>query len=161
MDTETRLHLLSNVDAFSGLSYPDLEWLAEKSEALIFKRDDILIKEGQSDSAFYVLVEGKLKVSLLRASDSEREHRATDVQLSLLIPGEYFGEYSLIDGRPASASIVALESGSLLRVPKRDFVDFISKNDRVGKKVYENLLMLLVTRLRARNDEYDQVLVVG
>ncbi len=161
MDNETKLNLLSNVEAFSGLSHPDLEGLVDRCEVLIFKGDETLIKEGQSESAFHVLIEGRLKVLLQREDDTEEEHRPTDVQLNLLVPGDYFGEYSLTDGRPASASIVALEPGSLLRISKNDFEDFLSGDDRIGRTVYHNLLKLLVKRLRQREEEYDQVLIVG
>jgi CRP/FNR family transcriptional regulator/CRP/FNR family cyclic AMP-dependent transcriptional regulator len=161
MDRETRLHLLSHVKAFSGLSEPDLEGLVEICEEIAFQRDETLIKEDQPDSAFYILVDGHLKVLLQGATDSEEEHRATDVQLNQLKPGDFFGEYSLIDGLPASASIVAVEPGWLMRISKENFEAYLATNDRIARTVYLNLLKLLVRRLREREDEYDQVLVVG
>ena len=161
MDQETTVRVLSHVDAFAGLADPDLSGFAGICESLIFKRDEILINEGQSDAAFHILIEGRLKVVRPGASDSAGEHRATDVQLNHLKPGDYFGEYSLIDGRPASASIIAEEAGAVLKIAKDAFEEFVSANDRIGRTVYHNLLKLLVERLRAREDEYDQVMVVG
>ena len=160
MDQATTVRMLSQINAFAGLAYPDLEDVAGICESRRFDRDEILVTEGQLDSAFYVLIDGRLKVVLQRATDSEMEHRATDVQLNELNPGDYFGEYSLIDGQPASASIVAVEPGTLLIISKSAFENFVSGNNRIGRTVYYNLLKLLVKRLRAREDEYDQVMVV-
>lgn len=161
MNQETTVRVLSHVDAFAGLADPDLAGFAGVCESISFQRDEILIKEGQSDAAFHILIEGRLKVVLQGANSSEEEHRATDVQLNQLKPGDYFGEYSLIDGQPASASIIVVEPGALLRISKHDFEEYLSTNDRIARTIYLNLLKLLVSRLRDREDEYDQVMIVG
>jgi CRP-like cAMP-binding protein len=89
-----------------------------------------------------------------------KEHRVTDIRLNRLGPGDCFGEYGLIDGQPASASVIALQPGSLLKLSRDSFERLLAANDRMAKIIYCNLLRLLIGRLRKREKEYDLVLLV-
>ena len=51
-----------------------------------------------------------------------------EVILSILAPGEFFGEMGLIDDSPRSASVVAIESCELLSIAKRDFKKCLAEN---------------------------------
>ena len=88
------------------------------------------------------------------------EHRISDVELNDLKAGDCFGDYSLITNMPASASIIARQSGEMIKIPENDFQDILSLNDRIAKTIYHNLLCTLIKRLRKREREYDSVLIV-
>ena len=78
----------------------------------------------------------------------------------ILKEGDSFGEYSLIEKRPASASVVGVQPGDVLRLD-RDSFEEVMLNDRIGKTVYKNLLRILIRRLRQKEAELDLVLVAG
>jgi CRP-like cAMP-binding protein len=74
--------------------------------------------------------------------------------------GECFGEYSMLDDMPASASVVATEAGKALRIDQARFKNFLASEDRIGRLVYRNMLKLLVERLKLREGARDLPLLV-
>ena len=81
------------------------------------------------------------------------------VQLNTLCAGDCFGEYSLIDQNPISASVVATEAGELIQITKPAFDAVLQANDRIAKTVYFNILRILVGRLRKLDAEYHRFLL--
>ena len=135
--------------------------LANKSRKLTFQERDILIQEGKEESALYILIKGKLKVFLPQEMKGKKEQRVTEVSLNFLKEGDCFGEYSLIDHKPVSASVIAAESGELIQIQGTDFHEIVDKDDRIARIVYENILRILVKRLRKKDQELDLMLVIG
>jgi len=152
--------ILSAVEVFNGLTRDDLKILAKKCQKVTFKKNDMLMEEGQVGTAFYILTQGQLKVFLPEEIKGRSEDRISDVKLNYLKAGDSFGDYSLIANMPASASIIASQSGEMIRIPANDFKDFLKLNDRIAKTIYHNLLCALIKRLRKREGEYDAVLIV-
>ncbi len=130
-------------------------------QKVIFREGDTLIEEKHAVSAFYVIIKGQLKVFLPQYIEGRREQRISDVRLGILNEGDCFGEYSLIDRKPASASIIATRSGELLKIPENDFNRILDANDRIAKTIYHNILRMTINRLRKREKEYDLLWVVG
>src|SRR5262249_36493770 len=155
MNKEDYLRLLSKVDAFSGLSAADLETILGKCEIQTFESGAAIVQERQPVLAFHILAKGELRVMLPGKIAGTKERRVTDVRLNKLGPGDCFGEYGLIDGQPASASVVALQPGFLLKLSADSFERLLAVNDRMAKMIYRNLLRLLIARLRKREKEYD------
>jgi len=151
--------LLSNSQVFHGLTNADLELLAQHCEKRAFQKGDTLVKERHSASGFHIIVKGKLEVVLPEHIEGRREQRVSEVKLNLLKEGDCFGEYAIIAKMPASASIVAMESGEVLRIAEDDF-NRILANDRIARTVYHNLLRTVLKRLRKREKEYDLFLVI-
>ena len=158
---ERIVNILAGVAVFQGLTRDDLKSLANKSRKLTFQERDILIQEGKEESALYILIKGKLKVFLPQEMKGKKEQRVTEVSLNFLKKGDCFGEYSLIDHKPVSASVIAAESGELIQIQGTDFHEIVDKDDRIARIVYENILRILVKRLRKKDQELDLMLVIG
>jgi CRP-like cAMP-binding protein len=158
---ERIVNILAGVAVFQGLTRDDLKPLANKSRKLTFQERDILIQEGKEESALYILIKGKLKVFLPQEMKGKKEQRVTEVSLNFLKKGDCFGEYSLIDHKPVSASVIAAESGELIQIQGTDFHEIVDKDDRIARIVYENILRILVNRLRKKDQELDLMLVIG
>lgn len=152
--------ILSKTEVFRGLTRTDLGLLAQHCEKRAFQKGDTLVKERHSASGFHIIVKGKLEVVLPEHIEGRREQRVSEVKLNLLKEGDCFGEYAIIAKMPASASIVALESGQVLRITEDDFRQILDANDRIAKTVYQNLLRTVLKRLRKREREYDLFLVI-
>jgi CRP-like cAMP-binding protein len=155
------VELLRGVEVLQGLAEEDLERFASAGRKVSFGEGDILLDEGDPPPGFYVVAEGELRVFLPRELKGRKEHRVSDVELNRLREGDCFGEYSLIDRKPASATIRGVRAGSLVHITTETFLRILEGDDRIGKTVYRNLLHLLVRRLRTREKEYDFVLVSG
>ena len=106
--------------AFLGrLQQPDLDALARLWAVRSYLHNEAIIAHRDSGSDVFFLLEGRARVTLF--SESGREIAYRDVG-----PGEIFGELAGIDGKPRSASVVALESARAARLPEAAFRDMVS-----------------------------------
>ena len=83
------------------------------------------------------------------------EHRISAVRLNELGPGLCFGEYALVDQQPASATIRALTDVEVFCIRFEALHAFLDSHTIVASIIYQNLLHILVQRLRASNAELD------
>jgi len=149
---------LSHVEVFEGLTQDDLKIIAKHCKRISFEEGDILLEIGQRPSAFYILLKGQLRVFLPKQIKGKKERRVSEINLNILNKGDCFGEYSLIEKMPASASVVGVQPGEVIKLTDDGF-DRIMADDRVAKTVYYNLLHVLIKRLRKKEQELDMVLV--
>ena len=104
-------------------------------------RSDRLFDEGDAGDRLYVILEGKIK--LTRAAADGRENL-----LSVLGPGEMFGELSLFDPRPRTASAVAVTDARLAALAHDSLRNWLTGRPDVAM----HLLRALAQRLRRTND---------
>ncbi|HLS86813.1 MAG TPA: cyclic nucleotide-binding domain-containing protein, partial [Burkholderiales bacterium] len=83
-----------------------------------------------------IVLSGRLKVMM---SDAEGK----EVILSILGPGEFFGEMGLIDDSPRSATVIAIEPCELLAIAKRDFKKCLAENSEMAMAVMRGLVRRL------------------
>ena len=79
--------------------------------------------------------------------------RVGEEAFAFLKPGGYFGEMSLIDGSPRSAMATAENEVSLLEIRNGDFVQLISEEDKLAKKILWSFCMNFAKRLRETNEK--------
>jgi CRP/FNR family cyclic AMP-dependent transcriptional regulator len=99
-------------------------------------RGTMVMAAGDQTDSLYIVLSGRLKVMM---SDAEGK----EVILSILGPGEFFGEMGMIDDSPRSASVVAIESCELLSISKRDFKKCLSDNFEMTMAVMRGLVRRL------------------
>ena len=155
MQPQDVLRILSTATVTQGLERADLQVLLGYTVVETVPHGWMVLAEGQHSEAFYVVLSGQLKVMLLTLDHKDHPNRVQDIHLNTLNPGDCFGEYSLIDSAPASASVVAAEPTELLKITGQDFRTAVARNDRLAKTIYCNLLHILVQRLRKHNQELD------
>src|SRR5471030_2098128 len=113
--------LLRNVPLFAGLDEAQLTVLVRMIVRKGFGRNALIIGAGDPTDSLYIVISGRLKV--LMSDEQGRE-----VILSILSPGEFFGEMGLLDDSPRSASVVTLEACELLTITKTDFKRSLADN---------------------------------
>ncbi len=128
--------LLRNVPLFSALTEHQLGVLTTVVSRKSFARGTIIIAAGDTTESLYVIISGRLKVMM---SDDE----GREVILAMLGPTEFFGEMGLIDDRPRSASVVAIEACELLTLYKRDFKNCLAENFEMTMTVMRGLVKRL------------------
>jgi cAMP-dependent protein kinase regulator len=103
----------------------------EEQEAVVrgmalerFSEGDIVITEGEQGSSLYVVVSGSVKIYT-------RGKKGESVFLAQLGEGEFFGEVSVLTGKPRTATITAAEPSELLRLDKGDLDEIVVKHPRV------------------------------
>lgn len=106
---------LQHVPLFHNMPSQFLRHLAQVAICRRFRAGDVLCSKGEMSSTLFVLLKGQVMV--VGVDDEGRE-----VLLNLLKPGDFFGEISLIDGRPRSADVIAVTDGEALLVRRSDFM---------------------------------------
>lgn len=138
----------SNV--FANLNDQDLRPLLGNIRVMNFKPMDEVIAQGRFSAALYIVTVGRFLV--LRPTANTTVHPSTDesdlIELDTFTSGQCFGEYSLIDQKPASASVVAAERSQAIQIPRPAFEATMMSDYRIAKTVYHNLLLMLTARLR-------------
>lgn len=137
MAHEENKAFLRRVPLFSGLTEPQLEQLAAGSARRSYPKGRTIVSEGEPSQSMYILLAGRAKV---QRSDSEGK----EVILAVLGSGEFFGEMSLIDDAPRSASVITLEPCEFMAVSKEAFKAMLAQSPEVSM----NVMRGLVRRLR-------------
>jgi CRP/FNR family cyclic AMP-dependent transcriptional regulator len=129
---------LDKVELFAGLDPSQLEALAQGARLRTFQHGTIVVNEGDDAHGMFVVQSGSLKCFLM-------DENGREVTLSLLGPGEYFGELALLDEAPRSASVIAMERSELLQIPRPTFLALLDANPACMHILLRNL----VGRVRA------------
>ena len=125
--------LLRNVSIFAHLDDPALAGLARFVEVRQFPAGAVIVGQDDPGEALYVLARGRVKVVLYGESGRE-------IILSLFRePGDFFGEMSLLDDQPRSATVIALETSTLLILKRGDFHKHLEGQPRTALAVLAEL----------------------
>lgn len=113
-------------------AFPDTGFLSEASDRLkamlsaqateiSLERGEVLFEQGDEGDALFAILEGTLEVSFLAMSGRK-------LSLTLMRPGEIFGEIALFDNGPRTATIAAAERSRVLRVRQGDVMEQIRQH---------------------------------
>jgi len=133
-----------------GLSRQQIEQMFSAGREEQFSAGQLVVRENQVLDALYVLLSGEVSVYL-----PEAENRPAQIDITTRNVNDCFGEYSLVDHQPASASIRTLNDCIVYSITHEAFESFLGSDREAGSIVYKNLLVVLVERLRADNAELD------
>jgi formate hydrogenlyase transcriptional activator len=156
---------LANAEIFKGLTHDEIKIFYDASQRITFDKSSTLIEKDQIGSALYIILKGQFEVDLPlgvyvpQQTGNQVERRMSKVQLNTLNEGDCFGEYSLIDQQPTSASVIATQPGELIKITKPAFDAILQADDRIAKTIYYNILRILIRRLRKLNTDYNLFLL--
>ena len=129
------------VPLFSSLKDEELDAILNHSSKMNYPKNKIIFLEDEEGNELYMILKGSVKV--VRISESGEE-----ITLAVLQKGDFFGEMSLLDGKPRSATVVSDEDSVLILFNKNNFEKVIEKYPRIALK----LLKELTLRLRKADD---------
>jgi len=136
MAHEENKAFLRRVPLFAGLGEAQLDQLAAGSVRRAFPKGRTIVAEGEPSQSLYILLSGRAKV---QRSDAEGK----EVILAVLGPGECFGEMSLIDEAPRSASVITIESCDFMAINKDSFKATLAQNHDIAMKIMRGLVKRL------------------
>jgi CRP/FNR family cyclic AMP-dependent transcriptional regulator len=119
--------LLSKVPLFEGLSKKELRSVAKELQEETFNSGQDIVTAGKPGGRFYLIVDGQAKVI---KGDRAR---------STLGPGDYFGEISIIDKGPRSATVRADSYVRALSIASWNFLSVLEENFSIARKIMETL----------------------
>jgi CRP/FNR family transcriptional regulator, cyclic AMP receptor protein len=124
--------LLAQVPLFEGLSRRHLKQIAEHADEISFREREVIVEADRPGGSFFVIVEGGVRV--VRG----------DRTIARAGPGDFFGEISLLDGGPRTASVIAETPVVAIRLFKGAFDKVVREEPRVAGKI----LAVVARRLR-------------
>jgi CRP/FNR family cyclic AMP-dependent transcriptional regulator len=133
--------VLKSVPLLAILSERQLSMLAQVSSRKWYARNETIIEAGEVSDTLYIILSGHANVIL-------KEPRHGEIIVFTLKPGEFFGEMSLLDRQPRSASVIANEACELLMLKGSDFAAYVSRERPLAAAV----LRELVSRLRVADE---------
>ena len=111
------------------------------SKIIFYHKGETIIKEGQLDRRMYIILEGSVKITL---SDNDEK-----INVANLNKGDFFGEMSLFNDTPRSATATALEDVKLaILSDKNQLTNFLEINPKFASK----MVHILATRLAKTNE---------
>jgi CRP-like cAMP-binding protein len=123
------MDVISKIPFFAPLQETEREELAEDASMHVFSAGEMIIREGDSGRSVYIILDGRVKV--FTTDDGGNE-----LALATLGVGQFFGEMSLVSGKPRSSSVAALELSVLVELSYASMAKVIEQNLAV-KEVLE------------------------
>jgi CRP/FNR family cyclic AMP-dependent transcriptional regulator len=120
---DTKVKALKGAPLFEGLSRKELAQLARVSEDLEVEPGTVLCKEGEIGHEFFVIIDGKVKVT--------RKGRRVSVRSG----GDFVGEIALIEDVPRTATVTAETPVRLFVLTRKDFRHLLDEQPSVERKV--------------------------
>lgn len=133
--------MFNDIPLFQNLPTEQFDYLLKLAHEISYDKSSIIITQGEHSNSLYIVIEGRLKVYVTDAEGRQ-------ALLAFLNKGDFFGELSLLDDQPRSASVMAVAKTRLLRLTQEAFYRFVEAHP-------ENLLpmlRILTSRLRAQDD---------
>jgi CRP/FNR family cyclic AMP-dependent transcriptional regulator len=126
------LDVIKRLPIFKGLGEKDLAVLGERAIRKRFPKDSIIVQEADEGDSLMVILSGRVKVVL-------HSEEGKEIILSILKDGDFFGEMSLLDGEPRSATVIAMEDSTLLIIQRNDFLYQIERNPSITKAIFAEM----------------------
>lgn len=139
---DTVSELIKRTGFFDTLAEDEIEMLAFWMKAYSAPTGTQILKEGDDEACLCIIVEGK--VNIFKQSTPNDDH----VKIAEIDAGSSIGEMSVVDGKPLSASAVALEDSVILIMTREDFENLLVKNSNLGIKIVCKIAKLISERLR-------------
>ncbi|HXF56733.1 MAG TPA: cyclic nucleotide-binding domain-containing protein [Actinomycetota bacterium] len=133
MGTADAVDMLARVPIFSSLSRRELQAIARQGKEVRHGEGAVLAREGDAGLGFFLILEGEARVTV------KGRFRRT------LGPGDFFGEISLLDGGPRTATVTAATPVRLLGIAQWAFKRLVDQHPSMASK----MLRAMASRLRA------------
>lgn len=116
-----------------------LSWTRE----ITFAAGDVLVSPGQTDRSMYVVLAGRLVITL---GDEDNSRDVAEVGA-----GSIFGEQSFVDGLPRSGQVQALTDGSARVLDHEAYLELANRQPRLAQRIMTDIASTLSRRLREAN----------
>src|SRR5215470_2634752 len=138
MDSVLHSSFFKKFDLFAELDDRELNAIAAVAKTRRYARDDVIFHADESGDVFFLIREGQVKVTMISPEGKE-------IILSMLGPGDFFGEMALLDDEPRSATIIATEPLEVVTIFRNDFLAILNENFSITRKVLAELSRRLRT----------------
>lgn len=139
------LNFINSLSIFKGFNTEQKALLFKLLEKREYKKREVIIYEGDQDKSLFLIYSGSVRV--LKRTDLNEL-----VEIAFLSKGNYFGEFSLIDNKPRSASVEAFEESILYKLTYLSYTELCRKFPEVEACILKGFLLDIVYKLRTTSE---------
>ncbi len=147
----TDLKMLREQQFFADLTDDELGVIATITSRKDFKLGDRIFSESEDGQSIYIIKRGEVKACKI-APDGEL------FTLTIMKDGDIFGEMSFLDGRPRSATIIAISDLETYVIERSDFETIVDENPRIIYKIMRNIVFTIHSIVRGMNARYIEMI---
>ena len=111
---------------FQQIPPSNIQGVIMRMEEVKVKRGEKVVEQGGEGDYFYLIHQGRCTIS------RKEEGKRKSVELAKLGPGDSFGEEALLSDSPRNSTVSMLTNGTLLRLAKEDFIEFVKRPLAIG-----------------------------
>jgi CRP/FNR family cyclic AMP-dependent transcriptional regulator len=146
----SHLDFLRTVSLFKEFSGLDLGALDRRLREQRFRRGQIICRAGETGDEMFLIRSGSILVSKPVTGRVEQV-------LARMGPGEFFGEMSLLDQSPRSATVQCEVDSFLLSLDRQNLRELVETSPRAAAAFYQAMLGVFIQRLRDATDQIAEV----
>lgn len=133
--------LIKKTQIFSKLDDEQLKAIGAHGEERKIKEGELVFEEGKPGEAVYLLVDGRVQITI------EMSHATEQAPVHTVVPGRVFGEFALVGNHDRSATARATKDCTIFRLSREAFLELAEEDPRLGYAVLWELSQVLVGRL--------------
>jgi CRP/FNR family transcriptional regulator, cyclic AMP receptor protein len=137
ISTVEKVLFLKSIDLFSQIPGEDLSQIAQITDEVQFDEGDEVFREGDPGDTLYFVIDGKVRI-----------HTGGD-EIAVIGERQVFGEMTLLDSEPRSASASAITDLTLLKIHRDDFNEILAEKSEIAS----GIIKVLTRRLRNTLDK--------
>ena len=128
LKTEEMIHLLANIPLFQGLSNRQLKQITGRCVYRTYEADQAIVSQGKGGFGMFVIISGNADV-VLELTDGSKS------VVNEFCPTDYFGEVSMLDGGPRTASVIAREKTECLVLGRIEFISLMHNDAELATEI--------------------------
>ncbi len=154
MNLEREAAFFRRIFLFQDLEDLEIEQVLDRTHHRDFSAGAVILQEGEPGDSMYIMVSGEVEITkqLTLVLDEDTPKERVMIRLKAE-DGVYFGEMSLLENAPRSATVTASTDCRLLELFAQDFLELIQQNPAMGAKLLLRLAQLLSRHLRKTNQD--------
>ncbi len=136
---------MKHVPIFENLEAKELLEIEKLVHLRAYKPDEYVFRKNAPGEGLYIILQGKIDI-LVESENGEENLMAS------LKEGDFFGDLSLLDREPRSASAISRDHSELLGFFRPDLTDILKRKPDLGAKILFNVARIIGERLRKTNE---------
>jgi CRP-like cAMP-binding protein len=135
--------ILLKVPIFEGLSRREIASVLRILHKRLYQPDEVIFRQDEPGMGMYIIEAGKVAIV----------SEPSNLVLSELADGDFFGEVALLDESPRSASAIAKAPCSVFGFFQPDLFGLLERDPRLGVRIVLRLARMIGARLRKANEQ--------
>ncbi len=152
--TQEVVVFLKHVDLFSLLSDEEIETIMGFLTTLNVDEGDTLFRQGDEGHELFIVMNGRIRVAITLHDGREKD-------ITEFMPGDFFGEMSIFENAPRSATCYASEQSSLYTLMGRDFLRLMEDSPSLAIKIMYRMSNITTRRLRNTGEFLSDMVLWG